>query len=213
MIRYSTAILAVIIALSSTAIAKSDMKMAESGNWGIEWSTPINFHAILIADTNDETIGKAASVSLKKTESFLDKISKKLFVNYKKIIISGEEFERTDIVDIVKNIEISEIDTVFLFYFGHGENNNAWSQLPTISNKENLPISVVVDTILNKNPRLLISLTDACNAKTDNVTNSAQPEISEIVVPEISNYPTPEMANSYSRLFWNQLDQSYYPRQ
>lgn len=201
MIRNAIIFLAVIFFLFSKAIAKSEIKMAEGGKWGIEWTTPINFHAILIADTNDHTIGKAALVSLKKTETFLDNVSKKLFVNYNKLVISGTDFDNSNILEIVENMDISNLDTVFLFYFGHGENNNTSSQLPTISNTDGISISVIIDSILNKNPRLLISLSDACNAKTKNVTNSAQPEIAEIVVPKISNYPTPEMANSYSRLF------------
>ena len=101
---------------------------------------------------------------------------------------------------MVSSIEVNPMDTVFLFYFGHGTRVDENSHFPILKTKQDVKYTTLLNILLEKNPRLLIAIADACNTPTD-FSESSLPVVTQIANPDFSKVGTPEMANAYLRLF------------
>ncbi|MEM7314248.1 MAG: hypothetical protein AAF497_13955 [Planctomycetota bacterium] len=75
-------------------------------------------HAILIADTNDPTIGNGARVSMTQIEQQLESRVNKKQLNL--TLISGDECKAANIVKKLGLIPSTKRDCIFVYYMGHG---------------------------------------------------------------------------------------------
>ncbi len=130
-------------------------------------------HAIIVADTNDYSIGKSVQVDLQNMQGLVQNISQ-----HTGLVMAGEEITGTvsssKINNAISNLSVGSDDVVIFYYSGHGYNpgNSKW---PGMSLDDgNLTIKNVKNMLKQKNPRLLIVIADTCNGFTRSVYRYAK---------------------------------------
>lgn len=129
-------------------------------------------HAIVIANTFDESIGSACAGDCGNVFTEIKNIAQVL--NYKDnlVVLQDYDFSKQKLEEAITNLQCNTNDVVLFYYTGHGaraENDNSqWPQMSFNQNDENdsrnyVPLLRVFNQLKEKNPRLLIVLADCCN--------------------------------------------------
>ncbi len=121
-------------------------------------------HAIVVADTNDPSIGSSTQTDLMNMQALVTKISQHTGLTLTGGAITGNDFTLSHVNAAINGLAVRENDVVFFFYGGHGFNpgDGRW---PAMSFRgRHLKMTEVRNLLLQKKPRLLIVMVDACNA-------------------------------------------------
>lgn len=131
--------------------------------------------AILIADTEDESIGEDDRLDNKRLNSELSDIAKALDIDYKIINITGENaYRKTKLAKTIDNLKPSSNDIVFFCFNGHGfrwdDQNDQYPMLYLYNGRDEftnqyVAASDIYEAIVAKGARLNIIITDCCNAQ------------------------------------------------
>ncbi len=135
----------------------------------------LTLHFIIIANTLDGTIGKGCSADKDRLEYEFSNIADALQVAYKQYEVSGNEFKKNNLVNILNSINPSPDDIVIFVYRGHGfrwsNQTENWPMLDlrtsfyTKSDEDNsISLSNIYTTLVKKGARLNIILGDCCNS-------------------------------------------------
>ena len=136
------------------------------------------FHAILFADTNDESIGKSTMLDLNSVSNMLVEAQSSLkgkmeFVYY---IYPDDYCSPQNLRKVLDNIRCQSDDVVFFYYSGHGvrsmQDTSPYPQMCLGQTNEAQMVSVegVDRALARKNPRLRFVITDCCNSEDEYVT-------------------------------------------
>jgi len=156
-------------------------------------------HAILVGDTNDQSIGRSVETDLSNFNKLLRSIEENTGLAVQKTTVTGGELGRgkgrDTVLQKLQNLTVAGgQDLVIFLYSGHGgrmsTKQTKWPSLGvegvSTSPDRLLDLDLVFDELQKKNPRLLIVLADACNS---------------VIDVQRSFEKNTELAESYRKLF------------
>jgi hypothetical protein len=153
--------------------ASSSQKLeTTSSSQELEYDSSINtspgfgstLHAIIAADTHDETIGKSVEIDLENIKTLLRSIQQNTGLGLQTHSFSGEQLTRNNVNLALNQLSVEPNDVVIFYYSGHGINLNKGSKWPAlVFGGRFLNLDKVRDQIKAKNPRFFMVLADACN--------------------------------------------------
>ncbi len=125
-------------------------------------SLAANFHAIIIADTNDQTIGNSVIIDKRKINTLTRNIARNTGLTLKEQNIYGYNFNYNTVKRSLNNLLVRPDDVVMFYYSGHS--NNAGDKWPALNLKgRSLKLDNVIASLKAKKPRLLLIIADSCN--------------------------------------------------
>ena len=148
-----------ILALVSTQ--QHQVYAAEPGETGV-------VHAILVAATNDPSIGTSVQADLKKMQDFFAGFKAKNRLG-QVVSVVGDDCSMKGVADAFAAINVGEADTLVFYYAGHGVNVNRGGVGHSLglNPKELLIRSDLRGLMQSKRARLAIMITDTCNSYLD----------------------------------------------
>ncbi len=129
---------------------------------------PILF-AFLIADTNDSTIGEVRKVSLDRITQLLERRVRAQQLELK--VLEGDDCRAASIVRELALVPSSEIDSILVYYLGHGSFDPRYGQLDPSGGhfmdfrKKDLLRRSVWEYLNAAPARFRVVVTDACNVE------------------------------------------------
>jgi hypothetical protein len=125
-------------------------------------SLAANFHAIIIADTNDKTIGSSVIIDKRKINTLTKNIARNTGLTLREENIYGYNFNYNTVKRSLNNLSVRPDDVVMFYYSGHS--NNAGAKWPALNLKgRSLKLDNVISSLKAKKPRLLLIIADSCN--------------------------------------------------
>ncbi|WP_069469930.1 caspase family protein [Candidatus Marithrix sp. Canyon 246] len=125
-------------------------------------SLAANFHAIIIADTNDSTIGSSVIIDKRKINTFTKNIARNTGLILREQNIYGYNFNFNTIKRSLNSLSVRRDDVVMFYYSGHS--SNAGAKWPALNLKgRSLKLDNVISSLKAKKPRLLLIIADSCN--------------------------------------------------
>ncbi len=127
-----------------------------------------DLHLIIFADTNDISIGTSGRVDIQRMERLADEICHYTDLKLKKRVVQGDDLVRAAFESVI-NTEVQGDDVVIFYWSGHGlrtKEKDEESDLPYLwVGPERVAIdhSEVTSALQELGPKLLISISDACN--------------------------------------------------
>lgn len=126
---------------------------------------------VIIADTNDGTIGSGVKGNVSQIRSFFIDASKMTGLNYVETVVSGMQFGCQEITDMIENISFNADDVIVFYYSGHGYRNYSDMSLfprffcgsEVYTRQDGPGLQSITATLRAKSPRLLIGIADTCN--------------------------------------------------
>jgi hypothetical protein len=138
-------------------------------------SGPINLHFVVVANTKIADIGASVKVDMDNLNGELSGIAEVLKMNYKMTEVSGKDFTKPRLLEVLNELNPSSNDMVVFYYSGHGfrynkEENMQYPQLDMRYNayqemgaETTINLKDIYDVIQTKGGRLNIVLGDCCN--------------------------------------------------
>ncbi|HEU0070709.1 MAG TPA: DM9 repeat-containing protein [Alphaproteobacteria bacterium] len=122
-------------------------------------------HAILIADTNDASIGVSVKKDFEGLKRLVTAVSGYTGMQLSLQALEGAQVTLANVRGAVNNVKAGPDDAILFYYSGHGFRTwNKTSRFPYlyISN-QGQDFTEIVAELRKKAPRLLIAVTDSCN--------------------------------------------------
>jgi hypothetical protein len=120
-------------------------------------------HAIIVADTNDDSIGASVGIDLKKQEDFVNEVARHTGLSLSGGSISGNDFSRNNIIAAINSLSIGQNDVVWFYNSSHGYNPGP-TKWPAIYTEDgSLPLTEVAEMFKAKSPRFSVVIADVCN--------------------------------------------------
>jgi hypothetical protein len=143
-------------------------------------NTPVNnnnssvtMHFIMAAATKDATIGESVQTDLNLAQTEFKNFATNLGIGYDEHIISGNSFNRSNILNAINSISAGPNDIIVYLYSGHGfrfdDDTDAFPRMylaygEEVNSGNYLGVSDAYDMLLKKKARLTIVLSDCCNS-------------------------------------------------
>lgn len=142
-------------------------------------------YLLLVANTNDKSIGKTCEVDKDATLKTFSEIAEFLQIEFKPIVIAGNNFNKTNVETNIKTLQPGNRDIVVFYYSGHGFNQPGVGydypfmdlrdkSFQTVGGEYTLNIENVYKDIKAKGARLNLVYSDCCNSipEKTNLTSS-----------------------------------------
>lgn len=150
-------------------------------------SLAANFHAIIIADTNDSTIGNSVMIDKRKINTLTRNIARNTGLTLKQQNIYGYNFNYNTVKRSLNKLSVRADDVVMFYYSGHS--NNAGGKWPALNLKgRSLKLHNVIYNLKAKKPRLLLVIADSCNNLTNRASSLNSFMARSIPIPKRNNY-------------------------
>ncbi len=147
-------------------------------------------HALVVANTEDVTIGKSCDVDKIRMTAEINTIA--AAIGYKTDIkqVSGNSFNFEEVKKNIESINSDENDVIFFYYSGHGYNQNDVDTFPTMHLLSGyLSLNQVKTMLSQKKQRLIIVMGDCCNiVVTDTLTENRSFVPLKIEIDKEQNY-------------------------
>lgn len=157
-------------------------------------------HTILIGDTMDENIGSTVELDISKMRREMQEVAYYTEMKLNEMLITGPELNHT-IIDRVDALQVEPDDVVFIYYSGHGyrtesEKENLWPNFYLSAKNQGINQYDLTLRVMAKNPRLILSLADACNNR---IPDSWAPSL--VKKRAMPFYNQEAMKRNYCKLF------------
>lgn len=133
------------------------------------------FYLIIVANTNDPSIGKSSQKDLTGIYETFATLTKQAGIGFVPVIVSGDAFNIANTQRAIDTIKPSALDIVFFYYTGHGFRfANDVSKYQRISFRtntmqvradNNLAVEDIYKTLIAKRAKVTIVISDCCNEK------------------------------------------------
>jgi hypothetical protein len=124
------------------------------------------FHALIACDTNTN-LKESLNNDIVHLKETLRLIAHETGLSLKSKTLTGEDLNRTNLLQWLKSLPHSSQDVVFFYFSGHGfrteDVKSPWPYLFFISKSEIMPSSQISRFLKKVNSRLTIVLYDCCN--------------------------------------------------
>ncbi len=124
-------------------------------------------HVIYLGDTNDETIGYTVHLDIRHLQKETTRIARHTGLTKREIILTGHKNTSNQVMRALNTLNIARDDVVFFYYSGHGfrthTKDNPWPNIVFMKEWKGMDLNFIVNRLKEKNPRLLIALSDCCN--------------------------------------------------
>jgi hypothetical protein len=142
----------------------------------LEKSTRI--HLLIVANTNDSTVGVAAVKDMQTVESFFTDLTEVMGIKQMEVYkVSGNSFSKGNVLSAMQKLKPQPNDIVVFYYTGHGfRTQNKTTAYPLFDLRanpkqnyltENLSTDTIAQLIKMKGPRMSLVLSDCCNWNPD----------------------------------------------
>lgn len=150
-------------------------------------SLAANFHAIIVADTNDSTIGNSVIIDKRKINTLTRNIARNTGLILKQQNIYAYNFNYNTVTRSLNNLSVRADDVVMFYYSGHS--SNAGGKWPALNLKgRSLKLHNVIYNLKAKKPRLLLVIADSCNNLTSRGSSLNSFMRRSIQTPKRHNY-------------------------
>ncbi len=131
-----------------------------------------SLRVLLIGDTNDRSIGKSVVTDLANVEKFVKHVAANTGLTLDVRTIKGGALKSRAIIDAVKKLKVESDDAVIFYYSGHGfRTQDVKTRWPLLhipdAGIKGVDFQMVIDTLNQKNPRMLLAISDSCNSFID----------------------------------------------
>lgn len=131
-----------------------------------------SLRVLLIGDTNDRSIGKSVVTDLANVEKFVKHVSAQTGLTLDIKTIKGGALKSRAINDAIKKLKVESDDAVIFYYSGHGfRTQDVKTRWPLLhipdAGIKGVDFQMVIDTLNQKNPRMLLAISDSCNSFID----------------------------------------------
>ena len=130
-------------------------------------------HLIIVANTEDETIGSTCTLDKDRTLKTFKDLSEFLGIGFASSVIFGNNYNKQNVLNAVSTLTPQKNDIVIFYYSGHGyKDENNVRQFPnmilTTKSFENVEansvnVEDVYNSIRNKGARFNLVFSDCCN--------------------------------------------------
>lgn len=128
------------------------------------------FFALLIGDTSEKSIANVVKYDIKAMKAEVRYITKCTGQKLNLYVLQGSSINQENLEIALHQINPGKDDTVLFYQSSHGfrspDKKDRWPILFYNSSNLGIYFESVNNLLLNKNPRLLISIVNACNSKT-----------------------------------------------
>lgn len=136
-----------------------------------------SLRVLLVGDTNDRSIGKSVVTDLANVEKFVKHVAAATGLTLDLKTIKGGALKSRAIMDAVKKLKVESDDAVIFYYSGHGfRTKDVKTRWPLLhipdAGIKGVDFQVVIDTLNQKNPRMLLAISDSCNSFIDTPSRS-----------------------------------------
>ncbi|MGX7689516.1 caspase family protein [Flectobacillus roseus] len=121
---------------------------------------------IIMADVQAADIGFSTMKDINTMEFEFETIAKELNLNFKKTILTYDQFTRASLFKQISDLPVTDTDVLVFYYSGHGfALQNTKSIFPNLKVKDvnNLNLTDVHEQLKKKKARLCMSFADCCN--------------------------------------------------
>lgn len=123
------------------------------------------FHALLIADTHDSSIGDSVKADLDKLTDRVKTYASESGMELVLKTLEGSQTNNSNIVSAVRALNPGKNDTVMFYFSGHGyrtqQKDSRWPMMYIKGG--DLDLQWVIDELKKKNARLMLAFSDSCN--------------------------------------------------
>ncbi|MEO7306688.1 MAG: caspase family protein [Ferruginibacter sp.] len=134
-----------------------------------------SLHLIIVANTNDNSIGNSCVIDKDGTYKFFKQICEVLNVSFKPKIIFGSTYSKKNVDLAITNLRPKKDDIVVFYYSGHGFSNTGDKYFyPYLDLREKtsqkyggkyaLNIQDIYESLKSKGARLTVVVSDCCNS-------------------------------------------------
>ena len=125
----------------------------------------VTLHLIIIADTDDVSIGESTKIDLRNMQRLMGTIvEQSLGMIVMKPLIKDKRITHQELINNLKGLRVQRNDIIVFHWAGHGHGSPGakWPYLDTIA--KTTDFKQVIGILNSKNPRQMIALADCCNA-------------------------------------------------
>jgi len=124
----------------------------------------VTLHLIIIADTDDISIGESTKIDLRNMQNLMGAIAKQSLGRIVlKPLIRKNRISHRELLNILKNLRTQRRDIIVFHWAGHGHGSHGdkWPHLETTA--KTTDFRQVIRILDSKNVRQMIALADCCN--------------------------------------------------
>jgi hypothetical protein len=125
----------------------------------------VTLHLIIIADTDDNSIGESTQIDLRNMQKMMGEIVKQSTGRIVlKSLIRDKRITRQELLNVLTRLQAQPRDIIVFHWAGHGHGSPGakWPYLDTAANTTDF--QQVIKILNSKNVRQIIALADCCNA-------------------------------------------------
>lgn len=172
-----------------------------SSAFGVMSLDAADLHAIIVADTNDSTIGNSTEIDFENMRNEMRRISLYTGLNLKETTIRGKETFPKKVIAKINNLKINKNDVVIFYFSGHGyrtdsKEESPWPYLYFSQANKGIDYDLIGKKLEAYHPRLLIVFADACNSLISD--DDAPPLVKETMMGPVSREL---LKSNYRKLF------------
>lgn len=172
-----------------------------SSAFGVLSLDAADLHAIIVADTNDPSIGNSTEVDLENMRNEMHRISLYTGLNLKETTISGKETLPEKVLAKINKLKIKKNDVVIFYFSGHGyrtasKKESPWPNLFFSQAGKGIDYDLIGKKLEAYHPRLLMVIADACNSLIPD--DYAPPLVKKMMMRALSQET---LENNYRKLF------------
>lgn len=129
--------------------------------------TGAEFHALLVGDTTDSSIGRSCRNDIKNMQDEVSRIASYSGLKLHLVILQGTDATTKNVLKYINELKPSSDDVVFFYNSSHGfhttSQQDPWPNIYLGQSREGINFESINELLYDKGPRLLISFADACN--------------------------------------------------
>lgn len=126
------------------------------------------FYALIVGETSDEELVSTVKKDIKLVRKGIEHIAELTQQTLHSTVMMGEEVTIDNVLQAIDTMQPGPDDTLFFYWNGHGFRapwiEGKWPILTFGFTDEGLQLEDLNAYLLNKHPRLLVSIADCCNA-------------------------------------------------